>query len=67
MQLEKKLDESRNEVCQINAKLEALQHTIIHQSNQQVAHLENASHAVQSQVGCSESSSSTHSLMCILS
>ena len=49
MQLEKKLDESRNEVCQINAKLEALQDTI-HQSNQQVAHLGNASRAIQNQV-----------------
>ena len=56
LQLEKKLDESRNEVCQITAKLETLQHTI-HQRNRQVAHLENANLAIQSQVGCSESSS----------
>ena len=58
LQLEKKLDESRNEVCQITAKLETLQHTI-HQRNQQVAHLGNANRAIQIQVGCPESSSSS--------
>lgn len=58
LHLEKKLDESQNEVFQITAKLETLQHTI-HQSNQQVAHLGNASRAIQNQVGCSESPSSS--------
>ena len=54
LQLEKRLDESRNEVCQITVKLETLQYTI-HQRNQQVAHLENENRAIQIQVGCSES------------
>lgn len=58
LQLEKRLDESRNEVCQMTAQLETLQHTI-HQRNQQVAHLENANRAIQIQVGCPESSSSS--------
>ena len=66
LHLEKKLDENRNEVCQITAELETLQHTI-HQRNQQIAHLENANRAIQIQVGCSESSSSSwcHSIMFI--
>ena len=58
LQLEKRLDESRNEVRQMTAKLETLQHTI-HQRSQQVAHLENANRAIQIQVSRLESSSSS--------
>ena len=49
-QLERRLDESQNEVCQLTAKLETLQRTI-DQRNRQVEHLENENRAVQFQVG----------------
>ena len=49
-QLERKLDESQNEVRQLTAKLETLQKTI-DQRNRQVEHLENENRAIQFQVG----------------
>ena len=47
-ELERKFDESRNEVRQVMAELEMLQRTIDHQRNEQVEPLENE---IQLQVG----------------
>ena len=49
-QLERKLDESQNELRQLTAKLDTLQKTI-DQRNRQVEHLENENRAIQFQVG----------------
>ena len=49
-QLERKLDESQNELHQLTAKLDTLQKNI-DQRNRQVEHLENENRAIQFQVG----------------
>jgi len=53
LQLERQLEESQNEVCQLTAKLETLQHTIDWR-NREVEHLENENGAIQFQVGWSK-------------